>query len=107
MGLNLTLHAEVKEIVANITVQQYSFCQPERSTVSILYIRNKKHLYQQSKPVTMQMPIYAMRNRTSFSRLLMTMIIAFLALMSSVTATAQLTGTKNIPGDYATLAAAI
>ena len=33
--------------------------------------------------------------------------VALLALMSATTARAQLTGSKTIPGDYATVAAAI
>ncbi len=59
----------------------------------------------------MQMPIYTMRSgdktTTGFNRLMMMFIIAIVAMMSSLTTNAQLTGTKNIPGDYATLAAAI
>ncbi|MEO8768954.1 MAG: hypothetical protein ABI402_02680, partial [Ferruginibacter sp.] len=42
-----------------------------------------------------------------FSRCMMTMMIVVFAMMSSLTTNAQLTGTKNIPGDYADLATAI
>ncbi|MFT3911048.1 MAG: hypothetical protein QM737_16635 [Ferruginibacter sp.] len=59
----------------------------------------------------MKMSIYTFnddsKNSGSFKRLQMILVIIFFAMMSSVSIKAQLTGTKNIPGDYATLATAI
>ena len=42
-----------------------------------------------------------------FGSWILTITIAVIALLSSITSTAQIGGTKNIPGDYATLALAI